>query len=332
VPQGIAAQVGPHAVTRASLKALVARALRAIPASERPQPPEFDACVRHLKEEPATPEDSEAGRAQLKHECLERYRGVQQQTLERLIAGVWVLEGARELGVSSTGAEATAGLTRAASVPGDATIGTALDLAAKRDVIAMRMALAQRARIPDRTEIADYYRRHRARYVSVQEHRDLNIVGTHTEARATQIRLELASGKSFAQVVKESGVRQADYSSEGLALRLSPNVYGEPRLNRAMFAARPGVLTGPVATIFGYYIFEVKKIYPARYKSLSAVAASIRSQLTKQRRTRAFASFLARWRAKWTAETSCRQGFVVPGCREFDGSGAEPPNELYALQ
>jgi PPIC-type PPIASE domain len=329
---GVIVQVGPYFITRASLDRWMRERMRATPATERLVPPEFVTCVTHLREEPATAEDSEADGAQLQKECAERYRGVQQSTLERLIASVWVLEGARELGASaSSGVGAQAQLKAAGTARRAATVAPGISTAATRELRAVHAAIADRAGSPGRAEVARHYEQHRGRYVAAQERRDVEIVKAKTEARASQAKREIASGKSFAQMVKESGLAEADYSSEGLAPGLLPNVYGEPKLNRAMFAARPNVLTGPIGTSFGYFVFEVKKVKPARYKPLSAVARSIRDELTRRRRRQALAAFLARWHAKWSAKTTCSPGFVVRGCQEFSGSGMAPPNVLYTL-
>lgn len=326
---GVIAQIGPYAVAGASLQRWVDAELRALPAGERPQPPGFDACVAQLEAEPATPEDSQASRAQLQGECRERYREIRRRALERLIAAVWVLEGAHELDANSGDSAVSAQLDAVATR--DAIIRTQLGEVAKHEVAAIRDQLTRRTRAVSAGEVAEYYAQHRDRYVATQERRDVQLVGAKTEARALRAKQELAAGKSFAEVVKESGLREADYSSEGLARALVPNVYGEPKLNRAMFVAKPGVLSGPIGTSFGYYVFKVKAIHPASFKPLRTVAASIRSELNGRRRRSALASFRAQWRAKWTAKTSCSSGNVVRGCREFDGSGAGPANELYTL-
>jgi hypothetical protein len=292
-------------------------------------PPAFAACVQRLKEEPATPEDIEAGPSKLRQECHERYRGAQEQALESLIATVWVLEGARELGTDPRGLTAIAELER--DVRGGTTIDPQLGSRAKREVETINAAVARRVKPVSSNEVAVYYARHRDKFAAKEELRDVELAKTDTEAKAYQVKQELAGGKAFAQVVKESGVREADYAKEGLAIELRSDTYGEPSLNRAMFAARPNVLSGPVGTTFGWFVFEVKRIRPARYKPLRSVAASIRAQLTRDGRHHALIAFVEAWQAKWTARTSCRTGYVVRGCHELRGTGGQPPNALYAL-
>jgi parvulin-like peptidyl-prolyl isomerase len=103
-------------------------------------------------------------------------------------------------------------------------------------------------------------------------------------------------------------------------LELQPHVYGEPKLNRAIFAATPGVLTGPIGTSYGYFVFDVVKIRFEHEQPLREVQASIQRQLARPLQERALAGFIKQWRAKWTARTDCSPGDVVPECRQFKPS------------
>jgi hypothetical protein len=42
--------------------------------------------------------------------------------------------------------------------------------------------------------------------------------------------------------------------------------------------------------------------------------------LTAQQQGQAFAKFATEFKKKWTAKTSCRPGYVVPGCKQYKGS------------
>jgi foldase protein PrsA len=43
---------------------------------------------------------------------------------------------------------------------------------------------------------------------------------------------------------------------------------------------------------------------------------------TVQQQEQAFARFAGEFRKKWTAKTSCRTGYVVPGCKQYKGTEA----------
>jgi foldase protein PrsA len=326
LPAGAVAQIGPHLISSATLERWIDARMQSLPSASQLVPPEFASCVARLKDEPVTPEGSEGEPAQLRKECNARYEAFRRQTLERLISSVWVLEGAREVRAGSD--RAVTGL-----VDGAGDIDPRAEASAARAVGAVRRTLFARARAVGDAGVSSYYEQHRGEYATVQELRDVEIAGAQTAARANAAKQELEAGKTFAQVVKEQGVSEADFSSKGLVLELSPTQYGEPNLNHAIFAAKRDELLGPISTTFGYFVFEVKKIHPGRYRPLGAVASSIRTILERERDDKAIAQFLSGWRSKWTARTSCSSEIVVRGCQGFDAAAStDPPPSLYSLQ
>jgi hypothetical protein len=325
-PTGTIAQIGPHLVSSVTLERWIDARMRRLPSAARLVPPEFATCVARLKEEPVTPEGSEGNPAQLRKECNARYEEFRRQTLERLIAAVWVLEGAREV---------RTGLGKAATALLDGTggIDPRAEASATVAASAVRRALAARARPVGDAEVSSHYKQHRSDYATTKELRDVEIAGTQTAARANAVKRELEAGKTFAQIVKEQGVSEADFSSKGLVLELNATEYGEPNLNHAIFTAKRDELLGPISTSYGYFVFEVKKIHPGRYRQLGAVASSIRATLKRERDDQAIARFLAAWRSKWTARTSCSSEISVRGCQGFDeAASTDPPPSLYSLQ
>jgi hypothetical protein len=192
------------------------------------------------------------------------------------------------------------------------------------DSEAIRRAVKRRVGPMTATRVANYYATHRQLYL-VPQQRDLRIVRTRVEAEALAVKRELASGKTFASVVRaisarEPGLQQPFLSKEGLVLGLKPGVYNEKPLDHAIFRARPGVLLGPVNIVLGFpgsFVFEVTRVVPARQKPLAEVAASLRRELPEHFYQQAIVSFIREWRAKWTARTDCSPGFVVLRCRQF---------------
>jgi PPIC-type PPIASE domain len=325
LPSGVVARVGSHLISGAALERWLAERMRSLPAGSRLLPPEFADCVAQLKEEPITAEGSGGNPAQLHKECSTRYEAARRQGLEQVIAAAWTLEAAQELGVSP-------GPAKAVELLGTGRIDPRLLPAASSASAAIRGAIVRGLRPVSAADVSRYYAQHRARYTTITELRDVQLARTQTQARGNVIREELEAGKTFAQIVKEKGVHEADYSMNGLVLELRPTEYGEPNLNRAIFAAHPGELLGPVQTVYGFFVFEVKKIHPAHFKSLGEVAGSIREELSRSREQQAIARFVAAWHAKWTARTSCAGGLVVRGCERFDASvSTELPSRLYSF-
>jgi len=326
LPNGALAQIGSDRVSSATLERWIHARMQRLPSASRLVPPEFASCVARLKEEPVTPEGSEGDPAQLRKECNARYEAFRRQTLERLISSVWALEAAREVRAGSV--KAVAGLAG-----GQAGIDPRAEASALAAAGAVRKTLAARTRPIGDAEVASYYAKHRSKYVIVGELRDVELARTQTAARANTAKQELEAGKTFAQIVKEGGVSEADFSSNGLVLELRPTEYGEPNLNQAIFTAKRDELLGPVGTTYGFFIFEVKKIHPGRYRPLGTVAPSIRKILERQRDEQAIARFISGWRLKWTARTSCGSELVVRGCQGFNAAtSTDLPASLYSLQ
>jgi len=87
------------------------------------------------------------------------------------------------------------------------------------------------------------------------------------------------------------------------------------QLGAAVFAAKPGTLSGPVKTAFGYYVFTVDKVTPSSLQSLKTASATIKALLISQQVTAAERALQTGFSKKWTARTNCRAGYVVaPSC------------------
>ena len=341
-PRAVIVRVGPYSITGARFNRFVSVERGSEPSAERLVPPDFSVCVSHLRAEATALGEGPRGSSQLRRECRTRYRTVAQAVLDRLISYEWLIGGAGEVGAPLGDREVEARLSRvrydrlsggapsrrllAERTPADLVFETRAKLALE----AIRRALRDRGRPITPLQIAGYYALHKFDYLLTAE-RDLEIVRTATEASAAKVKAEIASGKSFATVVRKLSVRQPVDSDEGSVRELQPHAYGEPNLNQAIFTATPGVLVGPVSTWFGYFVFEVTKIRFEREKPLAEVQASIRRRLARPRQDQALTGFIKRWTATWTARTDCSPGYVVPGCRQFKGSPPPLPEGLSPL-
>lgn len=306
-PHAVVAKVGPYWITAATLERSTRASLGDQPASERLVPPNFGACVARLESESAARGERKLESAQLRSECQRRYETLRQQALASLITDYWLIGAARELRLPIDSHSADANIA----------------LEAKLASAAIKRAVTQRVRPVSRAQIVSYYQQHRFRYLTSAS-RDVRIARTKTSVSATAVKAKLASGESFASVVRRLPVQQADYSNEGLVLGLGPHIYGEPRLNEAIFTTAPGALTGPIRTWFGYFVFEVTKVRSEHVKPLAAVQASIRQQLMAPLRKTALNAFFKRWRATWSARTTCTTTTIAPDCRRLAGSPAPP--------
>ncbi len=72
----------------------------------------------------------------------------------------------------------------------------------------------------------------------------------------------------------------------------------EKALDTAIFSARKNVLSGPVKTPFGYYIFKVASITAGTQQTLSQAEASIKQQLTSTHQQEALSKFVKEFRKR----------------------------------
>ena len=119
---------------------------------------------------------------------------------------------------------------------------------------------------PSKAEIEKYYKENPSHF-GTPEKRNVAIILTKTEAQAKEAKKEIESGKSFASVAKAKSIDPTSKAKGGL---LTGVVKGqeEAALNTAIFSAKPNMLSGPVKTPFGYYIYEVKSVTPGNQQTL----------------------------------------------------------------
>jgi hypothetical protein len=137
-------------------------------------------------------------------------------------------------------------------------------------------------------QIAAYYRAHRSAY-QFPERRYFYIDNLRSQAAALEVKAQVEAGRSFAQIA----LSEERTSTESY-------VPGREAIDRAIFTAKPNVLSGPflLSDVGDHSLFEVTKIVPAGYKPLSQVEHTIAQQIVSARRRRALAAFAKMWVAR----------------------------------
>jgi parvulin-like peptidyl-prolyl isomerase len=133
---------------------------------------------------------------------------------------------------------------------------------------------------------------------------------TSSPATAQKVHNLLSSGQSYSSVASQYSVDSTSKANGGAMLGVSTAEL-TPQLSTKVFAAKPGVLSAPVKTPFGYYVFTVDKVNPAKVQSLQDASASIKALLSQQRVSAAESAFQNDFTKKWAAETNCREGYQV---------------------
>jgi foldase protein PrsA len=296
-----------------------------------PEPPNYTACIAHLKATTPKPAKGqpETTQAQFKQQCEQQYKSLQQEVLGFLISSQWVLGEAGSLGVKASdkevkkrfeqirnqqfpkAAEFQRFLANSGQTVSDLLLRVKLNLLSSK----IQQKIVHAKATPTKKQIEKYYNENPARF-SVPERRDLEIILTKTEAQANKAKQEVASGTSFASVAKRVSIDPTSKKNGGL---LPGVVKGqeEKALDAAVFAAKANTLQGPVKTPFGVYVFRVKHTTPGTKQTLAQSEASIKQQLTATGQQSALTNFVKNFKKKWKAKTDCRTGFVVMDCKQY---------------
>ena len=293
-----------------------------------PVPPDYTACIANLKKHQTTTGPA-ADEAALKSQCEQQYKSYKAEVMSFLISSEWVIQEAKRLGVHLTDQEVQKELEklRQREFPKEAefkkflaTSGETISdllLRVKIDMLGSRIEkkVANGAKPVTASEVEHYYNLHQSQY-GKPEAKDLLAILTKTEAGANKAKQEIESGKSFASVAKTSSI---DPTSKNTGGKLNGVVRGEEQkeFEDAIFSAKENVLSGPVRTPFGYYVFEVKKTTPAAKAALAKVSAEIKRQLKAQRQQAAMTAFLKAFQTRWKNQTDCPNGYVVEDCKQY---------------
>jgi foldase protein PrsA len=296
-----------------------------------PDPPKYTACIAHLAAIAPKPAKGQKAptQAQLKSQCEQQYKSLQQEVLGFLISSEWVLGEAKSLGVKATDAEVkkqfekikTQQFPKAAEfekfLKSSSQSVSDLLLRVKLNLLSSKIQqkiVKQKSKVTQ-AQIAKYYKENPKRF-GVAEKRNLRLILTKTEAQAKKAKQEVQSGKKFSNVAKAVSIDPTSKATGGAQVGVVKG-QEEKALDAAVFSAKKNVLTGPIKTPFGYYIFEVQTITPGSQQTLKQAEPSIKSQLTATQQQGALSKFVKEFKKKWTAKTDCRAEYVVADCKQY---------------
>ena len=173
------------------------------------------------------------------------------------------------------------------------------------------------------TQLANYYHAHRHQFIAPASRRVVLIV-TSTAQAARSAKRELQRGSVPADVARRFSIDPTSQAAGGFATfsRGSAN----PVLDRAIFAAKPGSLVGPVevASAGSFYVFKVLSSALSRRETLAEAAPTIRQTLLQAGQQGQINTFLAAYRRRWKQRTTCQPGYIIPQCRNGPPLPASP--------
>lgn len=294
-----------------------------------PDPPEFTACIANKKKTTPAPAKGQPKPTDetFKTQCEQEYDGLKQQVLQFLISSEWIQGEAKDQGVSVSDADVEKQFaeTKKQSFPKEKdfqdflkTSGMTLEdikFRVRLDALSnkLREKITKSVEKVDDKAIADYYNKNKTRFAQ-PERRDLRIVLTKTEAKANAAKQALEGGGSWKAVAKEYSIDQASKNQGGVLLAVAKGQQ-EKALDEAVFAADKGVLSGPVKTQFGWYVFEVTKVTEASQQSLEDATPTIKQLLQSQNQQKALDEFVKDFREKWKGKTTCQKDYVTQDCK-----------------
>jgi len=303
----VVARVGSNAITHRTLTRWMAALA---PEHVVPDAPRYTACVKRQQALAL----AQASSAAMKQECAQQYRALEQQALDLLISSQWLLGEAAARHLTVSGRELNARLSDRASVARLAGApGADAEAQARAELSAVKLRQAVEAGEPriTRAQVATYYRQHRQLFER-PEVRYLDVVENLTAAGAARVRREVLAGayglaaRSLHEVIEGFDIVGGRHTTQAA--------------RRAIFAAKPHVLSQPVKLNKYYAVFEVTRIVPPRRQPLARVERSLQARLEREQRKRELAQLIAAWRRTWIARTDCAPGYTVQKCRQYTGT------------
>jgi foldase protein PrsA len=294
-----------------------------------PDPPDFTKCVAAAKKAAPKPAKGQTtpSDATYKKQCQQQYASLRDQVMQFLISASWINQEAASRNVKLTDAEVKKQFdsTKKQSFPKDADYQNFLKSSGMTEAdLLFRVRLdslsnklrTQVTKGKDNVtpaQISAYYNKNKSKFASAEK-RDIRLVLTKTKAKAEEARAALKGGQSFKTVAKKFSIDQSSKANGGKLAGVQKGQQ-EQALDTAIFAAKKGVLTGPVKTQFGYYVFQVSAITPASQQTLAQATPTIKSLLASQGQQKALDAFVKDFQKKWKDRTTCRDGYKISDCK-----------------
>ncbi|MHB8532152.1 MAG: peptidylprolyl isomerase, partial [Solirubrobacteraceae bacterium] len=326
-----------------------------------PIPPGYNSCLSRLAAL-AAGAGTKPTRQSLKRQCEQLYKRYRSNVLKEVISGLWIVQGAREEGITISDEAVRAQmqtfidsqfpsesafqayLSGSGETISDMLFTTKVEMLSEK----VRQKLKQSVPPVSAAAVLAYYNSHLAKY-EIPETREVAMIRTRKPAVVPQLRRELAAGASFASIASRLGGEQPFVAHEGL-LTVTPNYLHEKALNDAIFSAKLHTLAptvhlqlfhgyhrrfhenpNDIQNVDGDYIFEVLGIKPAHTETFPQVATKLRAELPEILLKARLVSYIKAWRARLRAETHCTVGYVVRKCEEFQPAPNEAPEDPYTL-
>jgi foldase protein PrsA len=307
-------------------------------------PPKFKGCVAQVRA--AIPSLAKTSDTQIASDCKQLFTSLSSQVMDFLIKAYWYQADAHKLHISITNAQIQTALAAAkkAQFPTPAQFQaflTSSGLTLNDVLFRVRVSqifsklLAKHPTTVTNAQIQAYYQSHASQFAS-PESRNIRIVLTKTQGQSQAALSVLRRGSSWAAVVKKYSTDPTTKKTGGLLSGVTKGQQ-DAALNTAAFAAKLNQLGGPVKGQFGYYVYEVVKIKPAKQESLAQATPLIKQTLQQQVSTAAQSAVDSHARKDWLKQTTCSSAYAMVDCNGYkapktaagagaSGTGAAAPS------
>ncbi|MBW1719137.1 MAG: peptidyl-prolyl cis-trans isomerase, partial [Deltaproteobacteria bacterium] len=123
------------------------------------------------------------------------------------------------------------------------------------------------------------------------------------ESKAKDIKKKLENGKDFAELAKKYSDDPGTKDSGG-DLGFFTKGRMVPEFESVAFSLKPGELSEPVKTNFGYHIIEVQEKKAASIKNLADVQAQIRQALQTEKQQKSQDALIEQLKAKYPVKVN----------------------------
>ena len=292
-----------------------------------PDPPEFTKCIAAKGKQPVPKGVPKPDPKALKAQCKQEYDGVRDQTLQFLISSQWLTQEAakRKITASEKEVQTTFQQQKKQSFPKEADYQKFLQTSGQSETdLLYRVKLSvltnklqqsivkKKATVSDK-EISDYYNKNKQRFAQ-PETRDLEVVLATKKPKAQAALKAVKSGQKWAAVAKKFSTDDASKSQGGKLPGVTKGQQ-EKTFDAAIFSAQKGKVLGPIKTQFGFYVFRVTKITPAKQQTLEQVKTTLKNLLQSQGQQKALNDFVKDFQKRYKKMTNCAKGYVVEQCK-----------------
>jgi len=150
-------------------------------------------------------------------------------------------------------------------------------------------------------EAKAYYEKHKDEFTTPKEVRARHIL-VKTQEEANKVYQELKKGADFAQLAKKYSIDKAS-AQKGGELGFFTKGDMVKAFSEAAFALKPGEISKPVKTPFGYHIIQVEEVKASQQKGFKDVKEDIKKRLLQEKQQAAFDRLVAQVKKQWKVET-----------------------------